>query len=152
VIEKYRFPFECRLCLEITDDPSEVAPNKICAICAHKERGRIDSNNKKKRIARARFGEKIKLSEWMECLNKHNFACKTCKKRGRKNITLDHIVPIRDGGANAKHNIQPLCKACHASKDGNEKKSFYQKVLYTFKRYKRKLIYRCRRTFCSMKI
>lgn len=31
-------------------------------------------------------------------------------------LTLDHIVPLSEGGSNATWNIQPLCSLCHALK------------------------------------
>lgn len=133
-----RHPFECRLCLDITDDPSENFPHLLCTTCTQRERSRIDSNNKKRRIMRHRNGEKIRIHDWIDCLHKHNFSCAACKRKGRKYITLDHIVPIGSGGSNTHHNIQPLCIKCHAHKDGNTQVTFIKKMKKWYNRYKRK--------------
>jgi Restriction endonuclease len=46
--------------------------------------------------------------------------CVMCKAEATH--TVDHIVPIRDGGdAWALHNLQGLCKACNAIKTGRQR-------------------------------
>lgn len=44
--------------------------------------------------------------------------CKTWKERAE--ITVDHIVPISQGGKMEKSNIQLLCKSCHYAKSLSE--------------------------------
>lgn len=39
-----------------------------------------------------------------------------CRKCGAPSMTVDHIVPLRQGGTNARYNLQALCKRCHDSK------------------------------------
>lgn len=37
-----------------------------------------------------------------------------CLACGRKRaLTVDHVLPLRDGGTNSIHNIQPLCRHCN---------------------------------------
>lgn len=43
--------------------------------------------------------------------------CKMCrKKKERKELSADHIIPLRFGGKHEKLNIQLLCKECHLAK------------------------------------
>lgn len=41
-------------------------------------------------------------------------ACLCCGEE--KNMTLDHVVPVREGGENSIENMQPLCMACNSRK------------------------------------
>ena len=41
--------------------------------------------------------------------------CKQCNTD--KNLTIDHIKALRDGGTNDIINLQILCKECHTLKD-----------------------------------
>ena len=44
--------------------------------------------------------------------------CRTC---GRAAHDVDHIIPIRKGGARSSlDNLQALCKSCHAKKSRSE--------------------------------
>lgn len=53
-----------------------------------------------------------------------NVLCVMCTARGIVTAanTVDHIVPIRQGGdPYAFENLQQLCQSCHNSKSGSEK-------------------------------
>ena len=40
--------------------------------------------------------------------------CRMCGTQ--KDITADHVIPIRRGGRHSIGNLQPMCKACNSSK------------------------------------
>jgi len=43
--------------------------------------------------------------------------CHYCgQKVGRKNLTMDHVVPLSRGGRSRKGNIVPACKSCNNKK------------------------------------
>ncbi len=43
--------------------------------------------------------------------------CHYCHRRvGRKNLTMDHVVPLSRGGKSKKGNIVPACKTCNTKK------------------------------------
>ena len=54
---------------------------------------------------------------WLTVLYSYNFACAMCGTNHTKELTLDHIKKLSDGGNNLPHNIQPLCFECHGKKD-----------------------------------
>jgi 5-methylcytosine-specific restriction endonuclease McrA len=43
----------------------------------------------------------------------------------RKEITVDHIIPISQGGKMIKENVQLLCKDCHQKKSLSENPNHY---------------------------
>jgi len=50
-----------------------------------------------------------------------NPLCKNVDKCGGATHTVDHIVPISEGGAALDvANLQPLCQACNSSKTGKQ--------------------------------
>jgi 5-methylcytosine-specific restriction endonuclease McrA len=40
--------------------------------------------------------------------------CAVC--HSRKNVYIDHIVPVLHGGTNERSNLQPLCRRCNSTK------------------------------------
>lgn len=95
----------------------------LCPSCFRCEEKRVEVQNKRKNSK-----ETLKIGEWLSCLEKHNYACKGCKK-SLVLLTLDHIISLHKGGKNIVLNIQPLCSECHEIKGtvetkmmGNKKK------------------------------
>lgn len=61
----------------------------------------------------------------IEILNRDGHQCLSCKREGIITLanTVDHKTPIKEGGSIfGNHNLQSLCKKCHDSKSGGEKK------------------------------
>lgn len=123
-IDNFFFPHgKCKLCskaLHTNWCSSKKFRETICNSCFFAERKRIRANNKRKRNKRNRNLGRIYFSDWHNVLEKHDFSCCMCKAKGRKNITLDHIVSLKNGGTNTMDNIQPLCASCHEKKDGHK--------------------------------
>lgn len=48
--------------------------------------------------------------------------CAECERRGRvtEAMVVDHVMPLWAGGADADHNLQSLCFACHDAKSARE--------------------------------
>ena len=52
-------------------------------------------------------------AEWLEVLMAYGNRCLRC---GSPKITVDHVIPISEGGIDTKENTQPLCLSCNSSK------------------------------------
>lgn len=51
-----------------------------------------------------------------------------CKKCGSKEwLTIDHIIPVSQGGPDREHNMQTLCRVCNQVK-GSEIQAEYIKI------------------------
>lgn len=53
-------------------------------------------------------------------LNRAAGACERCGRYAP--LQVDHIVPLRDGGANTRQNLQALCHECHARKTAADRR------------------------------
>lgn len=113
--------------------PSKNYPTAVCVVCASAERQRVRSNNRRKRNKRHPTG-RIRLCEWIGLLATYDYCCAMCKHRGRKHLTMDHIISLSEGGTNTIDNIQPLCVRCHEAKDGHVRHFFW-----FFRRYYRRV-------------
>lgn len=73
---------------------------------------RMDSRNR--RAAKRAAGGTVRLSEWRELLDKYDNKCLCCGTS--EGLTLDHVLPIAQGGTNTIDNAQPLCALCNSKK------------------------------------
>jgi len=44
-----------------------------------------------------------------------------CRQCGARADDVDHIIPLGQGGTNARENLQPLCRSCHNVKTRAER-------------------------------
>jgi 5-methylcytosine-specific restriction endonuclease McrA len=52
---------------------------------------------------------------WMKKVQRG--VCHYCHREvGRKNLTMDHVLPLSRGGKSRKGNIVPACKQCNSKK------------------------------------
>lgn len=110
-------------------------PLKPCAVsgCPNLTSGTYCEKHRKERnIQYSRFNRDAELNrfykskEWRDLrrsyLDRHPL-CAMCLKEGRYTIAtiVDHIVPIRQGGARLDtNNLQSLCHSCHTIKSNEE--------------------------------
>lgn len=76
------------------------------------EKHRINGRNYRARSAKA-IGSHT-LEQWQQLLQFFNGYCPSCNRK--EELTLDHIIPLAEGGTHYIDNIQPLCKSCNSSK------------------------------------
>lgn len=56
-------------------------------------------------------------AEWQAIKARHDYRCLMCGKQEPEiKLTLDHIVPVVQGGGFTADNIQPLCRSCNSRK------------------------------------
>lgn len=63
---------------------------------------------------RKRVSADFKPVEWEWCLRIYGGRCLRCGST--ENIERDHVIPVDEGGTRSGDNLQPLCRACNASK------------------------------------
>ena len=58
----------------------------------------------------------LTLEQWNNTVEYFDHRCAYCGRRLEK-LTIDHIVPISQGGQNAQENVVPACQRCNGSKN-----------------------------------
>jgi len=83
-----------------------------------------DKMHKNRQKRRARLANnKHEPYNFSEICERHNNICLACGAIDVK-LTVDHIIPVSKGGADAEWNIQPLCLSCNMNK-GNRHNTNY---------------------------
>lgn len=52
--------------------------------------------------------------EWVELCEAFDYECLACGEK--KDLTVDHVIPLSKGGTNNIDNIQPICRSCNSKK------------------------------------
>lgn len=71
-------------------------------------------HNHNKRARRIGDPNRLTVEDTMWLWETYGTACLACGSPD--DPTLDHVVPVSAGGLNVRDNLQPLCRACNASK------------------------------------
>ncbi|MBV9689685.1 MAG: HNH endonuclease [Ktedonobacteraceae bacterium] len=73
---------------------------------------------RKTRRARKRNAEgSFTTQEWAALKSRYEHKCLCCgKSESEVLLSIDHVVPLSQGGANKADNIQPLCLSCNKKK------------------------------------
>lgn len=63
----------------------------------------------------------LTIEEWVTILSKHHHRCAYCGCRlgegeGEERPTMDHVIPLCQGGQHSKENVVPACKRCNSVK------------------------------------
>lgn len=128
--------YTCQLCFRDKRKIDKSPHVSICGECWNAERLRLRSNNRSKRNRRSPSG-RISTRQWLMVLEASEWGCAVCKVKGRHKLTLDHIIPINQGGTNTAGNAQPLCVPCHEKKDGYQRRPLWllRRVLRKWRRW-----------------
>lgn len=132
LFDSLKYP-KCRLCKKrrlVPGVSSEILPNTVCVFCWKHERSRVRWHNKraKRHWLVASRGKRVSTRQWMALLHQHDYGCISCGKNGRGNLTLDHIISLKEGGTQVIENLQPMCISCHSTKDGWKARPLYVRL------------------------
>jgi len=64
--------------------------------------------------ARNKIPNKLRWDIWV----RDNYTCLHCGKR--RDLSIDHIIPVKNGGRTVEENLQTLCKPCNSKKGTKE--------------------------------
>lgn len=78
----------------------------------NRERSRQLCSNRRVRLLGALGSHTVE--QWLAICKLFGDACVGCGKKER--LTIDHKIPLTEGGANSADNLQPLCNSCNARK------------------------------------
>ena len=78
---------------------------------------KVAASKQRRRTRKAGNGGSYTGDEWKILVKSMGSCCLSCGEAGTwRTLTVDHVVPISEGGTNNIGNIQPLCGACNSSK------------------------------------
>jgi 5-methylcytosine-specific restriction endonuclease McrA len=86
-----------------------------------------ESNRKSNAIRRSllvNHGEKFSINEIKDRFEMFGNKCAYCGAEGK--MTVDHVIALSKGGADAIQNIVPCCKKCNSSKRDREVERWYK--------------------------
>ena len=84
--------------------------------------------NNQKEIAK-----QLRQSRWWQTLIQ-DCCCYYCQKvLQKKDVTMDHIIPLARGGLSQRQNIVPCCKSCNSKKQDKTAAEFaLEKISHSF--------------------
>lgn len=93
--------------------------------------------------------------EKAEMLKKSNGRCARCGKSlevGKKDLTVEHIIPLSKGGKNEHNNLVCLCKACNKEKADKVVQASWYKYIEDEEEVEkiRRLLFRYIKSYCHL--
>jgi HNH endonuclease len=77
----------------------------------------VRAQGNKRRVLVEQAGPHYTAAEWKAMKARYEHRCLMCKRQEPEiRLTVDHIVPISEGGDNTIGNLQPLCRSCNSKK------------------------------------
>ena len=78
----------------------------------------FDDEQKQRHIRKERAeAKKMKRSRWWQNLIRNRCRCYLCDKElSSEEVTMEHIVPLSEGGFSRKGNIAASCQPCNQKK------------------------------------
>ncbi len=98
---------------------TQANPDKYREIHSDWKKANKDAVNASTHKRRAKLAERGNYTpaQWVAMKEAFSFRCLMCRRvEPEIKLTVDHIVPISEGGSNEISNIQPLCESCNSKK------------------------------------
>jgi 5-methylcytosine-specific restriction endonuclease McrA len=74
-------------------------------------------NVRKRRAILAQVENTLTTEQWEAVLAKYKYRCAYCGSK--KNVEMDHIIPVSKNGEHTIHNVIPACRSCNGHKCAN---------------------------------
>ena len=91
--------------------------------------GQVSEFNKhnRRRIKEEQQGTGITKDQWLECMSFFDWRCAYSGEKLKKDTrTLDHIVPLKQGGEHEIWNLVPMTRSLNSSKCANDMLEWYK--------------------------
>lgn len=73
--------------------------------------------NANRHARKVKAGGSFTAQEWEALKAYYDYTCLRCGRQEPEiELTIDHVVPLSQGGRNSIENLQPLCRICNLSK------------------------------------
>jgi len=82
------------------------------------------------RLALSKQRRDIPASTRQKVIARCNGCCAACGEASEA-LELDHITAVADGGGNEPENLQPLCRACHATRSEAQRLTTFANAWYS---------------------
>jgi 5-methylcytosine-specific restriction endonuclease McrA len=108
------------------------------------QKWREANRERSKLILQRRINKKRQLpsdltnEQWIKCLDYFNNECAYCGKNGK--LTIEHFVPLSNGGELTINNIICVCRSCNSSKQAKDFFEWYPKQKFYSKKRERKIL------------
>jgi 5-methylcytosine-specific restriction endonuclease McrA len=79
---------------------------------SHKTKIKIKNHHRRERVRN--LEGTFTSQEWEVLCNRYDNRCLRCGER--RELSVDHVIPIVKGGTGYINNIQPLCRSCNSKK------------------------------------
>lgn len=60
-------------------------------------------------------GQQVSVTEWQSVLERYWFRCVWCGSDAGS-LTVDHVIPLSNGGLHHVDNLVPACRSCNSRK------------------------------------
>lgn len=93
-------------------DPTRYVPSTEAWRKANPDK--VNAKNQARRARKKGAEGRYTAADWAAILLEHGHKCARCGAGGK--LTVDHVIPLVQGGSNWPSNLQPLCLSCNCSK------------------------------------
>lgn len=93
-------------------DPTRYVPSTEAWRKANPDK--VKARNQARRARKKGAEGRYTAADWAAILLEHGHKCARCGAGGK--LTVDHVIPLVQGGSNWPSNLQPLCLSCNCSK------------------------------------
>ena len=91
------------LCIDLDHERLKRGQNRIWS--------KFKAKNSRRRAEQHGLTDHFTPEQWLNLIQFYNNQCVFCPQN-KTGLTVDHVIPLAEGGQNVIENIQPLCRTC----------------------------------------